>query len=115
MTTSCLQRRVESARDKSGCAGTAHSLIHTEWRALMKFVKALLVIAAFSTSMALADDAAALYKSKCAMCHGPNGEGKIGAKLQGTAVPEAQIVDMLTKGIAGKKAPHGKPLASVTP
>jgi mono/diheme cytochrome c family protein len=81
---------------------------------LMKYVKALLVIAAFSTSMAFADDAAALYKAKCAMCHGPNGEGKIGAKLQGTAVSEAQIVDMLTKGVAGKKAPHSKPLASVT-
>jgi mono/diheme cytochrome c family protein len=81
---------------------------------LMKLVKALLVIAAFST-LAFADDAAALYKSKCAMCHGPNGEGKIGAKLQGTVVPEAQIVDMLTKGVAGKKAPHSKPLASVTP
>src|SRR3954447_15937034 len=77
--------------------------------------KSTAVIGAFSTSMALADDAAALYKSKCAMCHGPNGEGKIGAKLQGTAVPEAQIVDMLTKGVAGKKAPHSKPLASVTP
>jgi mono/diheme cytochrome c family protein len=72
---------------------------------------ASLVLGSFAFA---AEDGAAIFKSKCAMCHGAEGQGKIGPKLQGTQVPEAQIVDMLTNGVAGKKAPHSKPLAGLT-
>ena len=37
-----------------------------------------------------ADDAAGLYKAKCAVCHGPNGEGKPAAKIPSLAGPETQ-------------------------
>jgi mono/diheme cytochrome c family protein len=61
-----------------------------------------------------AEDGAAIYKSKCAMCHGPDGAGKIGPAVKGTALTEAQITDLLTTGAAGKKAPHGKAVAGLS-
>jgi mono/diheme cytochrome c family protein len=48
------------------------------------------------------------------MCHGPEGQGKTGPALKGTSLTSDQIVDVLTKGADAKKAPHKKPLASVT-
>lgn len=75
----------------------------------------LTVIALLSMScVAFAEDGAAIYKSKCAMCHGPDGAGKVGPAVKGTALTEAQITDLLTKGAAGKKAPHGKAVAGLT-
>ena len=60
---------------------------------------------------ASAQDAAALYKSKCALCHGDQGQGKpkMGAKLAGTEKSEAEIAKLLSEG-GGKKAPHLKPM-----
>lgn len=75
----------------------------------------LAVVIALSTgTMMAADDGAAIYKSKCAACHGANGEGKMGPKLVGDSMSEDQIVDQLTKGMAGKKPPHAKPIAGLT-
>jgi mono/diheme cytochrome c family protein len=75
----------------------------------------LAVVIALSTgTMMAADDGAAIYKSKCAMCHGPNGEGKLGPKLVGTSMTEDQIVDQLTKGAAAHKPPHNKPISGLT-
>jgi mono/diheme cytochrome c family protein len=78
--------------------------------------RSLITLAAFTlaSSMVWAQDGAALYKSKCAMCHGPAGEGKTGPSLQKTALTQAQITDLLTKGAEGKKAPHGKAVAGLT-
>lgn len=56
---------------------------------------------------AWAKDGAAIYKSKCAGCHGTQGEGKSGPKLAGTSLSEADIVNVLTKG-GQPKAPHTK-------
>lgn len=56
---------------------------------------------------AWAKDGAAIYKSKCAGCHGAQGEGKSGPKLAGTSLSEADIVNVLTKG-GQPKAPHTK-------
>jgi mono/diheme cytochrome c family protein len=61
-----------------------------------------------------AQDGAALYKSKCAMCHGAMGEGKVGPSLQKTSMTQEQIVDLLTKGASGKKAPHSKAISGLT-
>ena len=60
------------------------------------------------------EDGAALYKAKCAMCHGPDGAGKVGPALKGTKLTDAQIADLLTKGAEGKKAPHAKAVAGVS-
>ncbi len=73
-----------------------------------------LTLAAFSGLGLAQDDGAAIFKSKCAACHGPNGEGKIGPALKGTSVSADDIVAMLTKGNDAKKAPHKKALAGLT-
>ena len=83
-------------------------------KVLQRVVFVALVIGLATGSMMAAEDGAAIYKSKCAMCHGANGEGKMGPKLVGDSMSEAQIVDQLTKGAAGKKAPHAKPIAGLT-
>jgi|WetSurMetagenome_2_1015567.scaffolds.fasta_scaffold662949_1 mono/diheme cytochrome c family protein len=76
----------------------------------------LTVIALLSMSCVAwaAEDGAAIYKSKCAACHGPDGAGKIGPAVKGTAMTDAQITDLLVKGAAGKKAPHGKAVSGLT-
>jgi mono/diheme cytochrome c family protein len=80
----------------------------------MKLSLVLVASLALGSIAFAAEDGAAIFKSKCAVCHGAEGQGKIGPKLQGTSVPEAQIADMLTKGVAGKKAPHSKALTGLT-
>ena len=80
----------------------------------MKRSAMLFAMLALCSSMVFAQEGATVFKSKCAICHGPNGEGKIGPKLQGTSVPESNIVSMLTQGNAAKKSPHNKPLAGLT-
>ena len=59
------------------------------------------------------DDGAAIYKSKCAGCHGAQGEGKSGPKLAGTSLSEDDILNVLMKG-GQPKAPHTKKFAGAT-
>jgi mono/diheme cytochrome c family protein len=83
---------------------------------LTKMLVVLLVIA-LSASLALpafAQDGGATYKAKCAMCHGPEGQGKVGPALKGTTLTADQITDLLTKGNDAKKAPHKKALSSLS-
>jgi cytochrome c6 len=52
---------------------------------------------------AVAQDAAATYKAKCAMCHGADGKGgKMGtrdfASAEVKAETDAQLVEIITKG-----------------
>jgi mono/diheme cytochrome c family protein len=70
----------------------------------MKRISMILVAAAMMMSTAFAQDGGALFKAKCAGCHGPDGAGKIGPKIAGKA--PADVSDVLTNG--GKKGPHGK-------
>lgn len=73
----------------------------------------LLLVIALSASLALpafSQDGGATFKGKCAACHGPEGQGKIGPKLAGTSLSADQIADLLTKGDDAKKAPHKKAL-----
>jgi mono/diheme cytochrome c family protein len=77
----------------------------------------LLIVLALSISVALpafAQDGAATYKAKCAACHGPMGEGKVGPALKGTALTSDQIVGVLTKGDEAKKAPHKKAISGLS-
>ncbi len=81
----------------------------------MKRITMLLVAIAMVSSLSwAAEDGAAIYKAKCAACHGAAGEGKIGPSLQKTALNEKQIADVLTNGAAGKKAPHAKGISGLT-
>jgi mono/diheme cytochrome c family protein len=67
-----------------------------------------------ATLPVFAQDGAATFKAKCAMCHGPGGEGKVGPALKGTSLTADQIVEVLTKGNAAKKAPHKKAIAGLS-
>jgi cytochrome c553 len=83
---------------------------------ITKFIVLLLVIS-LSIAIALpafAADGAALYKTKCASCHGPEGQGKIGPAVKGLSLSTAQIADFLTKGEAAKKAPHKKAMPGLS-
>jgi mono/diheme cytochrome c family protein len=64
-----------------------------------------------------AEDGAALYKKKCAGCHGANGEGKSAMKapaLKGSTLEVTQLVDHITKGEPSSKAPHNKGISGLT-
>jgi len=83
---------------------------HLLQMSLMTLV-ALGVIALFNPS-ASAQDAAATYKAKCAMCHGADGKGgKMGTK--DFASPEiqsqtdAQLIETITKGKPPKMPSYG--------
>jgi len=74
------------------------------------------VLAVASSASWAADDGAALYKTKCAGCHGAKGEGKPAIKaptLKGTSMELNQIAEHLTKGESGSKAPHNKGIAGL--
>jgi cytochrome c6 len=72
----------------------------------------------FTSALGLAaEDGAALFKKKCAGCHGAGGEGKPAMKapsLKATKMDAGQIEVHLTKGEAASKPPHKKPIAGLT-
>ena len=77
----------------------------------------LLLVLSLSASLALpafAQDGAATFKAKCASCHGPEGQGKVGPALKDTSLTADQIVDLLTKGNDAKKPPHKKAMTSLS-
>src|SRR4051794_2886497 len=80
----------------------------------------LMTIGAFLLTGAAAsgaDNGAALYKSKCAGCHGASGEVKPAMKapaLKGTALTDDQIAERLVKGVPTGKGPHKKGIAGLT-
>jgi mono/diheme cytochrome c family protein len=81
---------------------------------MKRLIWSLVVLAMMSAMAFAAEDGAAIYKTKCAGCHGADGAGKMGPALKGIALTPAQIEDVLLKGAPGKKAPHGKALAGMT-
>jgi len=73
----------------------------------------LLVVPAAASG---ADDGAALYKKKCAHCHGAGGEGKPSMKapaLKGTTLDAGAITEQITKGKTDSKAPHNKGISGL--
>jgi len=70
---------------------------------------------AVCSSSAVAQDAAATFKAKCAMCHGADGKGgKMGtrdfASPEVKAETDAQLTDIITKG-KGKMPAYGGKLS----
>lgn len=74
---------------------------------MKRFSIVLVAMAMMLSAAALAEDGATVYKAKCAGCHGPAGEGKMGPAIKG----KANAGDVAVKG--GLKGPHAKPLAGV--
>lgn len=81
---------------------------------MKRYTMFVALLALGSTLAWSAEDGAAIYKAKCAMCHGAAGEGKMGPSLKGEKLSAADITAMLTTGAAGKKAPHSKPVSGLT-
>jgi len=82
-----------------------------------KFVVNVAVMLLVASLASWAEDGAALYKKKCAGCHGANGEGKPAVKapaLKGTSLEANQLVEHITKGESGSKAPHNKGIAGIS-
>ncbi|MGA7399673.1 MAG: cytochrome c [Candidatus Sulfotelmatobacter sp.] len=85
----------------------------------MQFRNVLVLLLLLSLGLSLtlpafAQDGAVTYKAKCAGCHGPEGQGKVGPALRGTSLTAEQITDLLTKGNDAKKPPHKKALSGVS-
>ena len=83
------------------------------WKSVVSAVALLLIV---STASWAAEDGAALYKRKCAGCHGANGEGKPAIKapaLKGTKLDASQIAEHITKGEPQSKAPHNKGISGL--
>jgi mono/diheme cytochrome c family protein len=83
------------------------------WKLVVRVSVCVLAISALCWA---AEDGAALYKSKCAGCHGATGEGKAAIKapaLKGTKLDASQIVQHLTKGEPQSKAPHNKGMSGL--
>jgi mono/diheme cytochrome c family protein len=74
----------------------------------------IVTMSAALTVPAFAADGAATYKAKCAVCHGPEGQGKVGPALKGTSLSSDDIVALLTNGNDAKKAPHKKGISGVS-
>ena len=82
-----------------------------------KVVVSLAAMFLIPASVSSAGDGAALFKSKCAACHGVNGEGKAAIKapaLKGTSLDVSQITAHITKGESTSKPPHNKGISGVS-
>jgi len=67
-----------------------------------------------------AEDGGALFKAKCAVCHGANGEGKPALKApnltsdEAKKLSDADLTDMIANGGKEKKAAHAFSKKGVT-
>jgi mono/diheme cytochrome c family protein len=76
---------------------------------------AVLLLTASTLTWA-AEDGAALYKAKCAACHGANGEGKPSMKappLKGSSIEVDKLAEHILKGESTSKAPHNKGISGL--
>jgi cytochrome c6 len=87
--------------------------MHHKWL-IVSMVGTCLLLAVSSVASG-AEDGAALYKKKCAHCHGASGEGKSKTPaLKGTSLDATAITEQITKGKTDAKAPHNKGIAGVS-
>ena len=72
-------------------------------------------------SLSWAEDGAAIYKAKCAVCHGPDGAGKPAAKIPSLVsddakkVSDADLTDFVANGGPSKKPTHAYATKGLTP
>ena len=113
----------ESADEHGHCSIYAVD-IHKERKALMKTTKLVMLVMTIAVALFIlipnlswaADDGAALYKAKCAACHGPDGAGKPAAKIPsliGDEAKKASDAD-LAKDVT-EKPKHAGVAKSLTP
>jgi mono/diheme cytochrome c family protein len=72
-------------------------------------------------SLSWAEDGAAIYKAKCAACHGADATGKPAAKIPSLVsddvkkVSDADLTDFIANGGPSKKASHAFASKGLTP
>ena len=72
-------------------------------------------------NLSWAEDGAAIYKAKCAMCHGADGAGKPAAKIpslvsdEAKKLSDANLTDFIANGGPSKKATHAFSAKGLTP
>ena len=78
--------------------------------------RSLMILAACTlmSSLVWAEDGAALYRSRCAGCHGATGEAQGLTSLQKTSLTQQQTADLLTQGAAGMRSPHRRGMSRMT-
>jgi mono/diheme cytochrome c family protein len=95
----------------------------------MKMTKLVILIAMIAVALFLvlpnlswaADDVAALYKAKCAACHGADLAGKPAAKIPSLVsdnakkASDADLTDMIANGGKDKKTMHAFSTKGLTP
>jgi|SRR5579862_7973689 mono/diheme cytochrome c family protein len=94
----------------------------------MKMTKLVILIVMIAVALFLilpnlswADDAATIYKAKCAACHGADLTGKPAAKIPSLVSDDAKkasdtdLTDMISNGGKDKKAMHAFANKGVTP
>ena len=102
--------------------------IHTERKAIMKTRKIAVLVLTIAValfvlvpSLSWAEDGAAIYKAKCAACHGPDGAGKPAAKIPSLVsddvkkVSDADLTDFVANGGPSKKVTHAFATKGLTP
>jgi mono/diheme cytochrome c family protein len=99
-----------------------------EKNVIMKFSKLAILVGAIAVALFItfpnlswAQEGATLYKAKCAVCHGPNGEGKPTMKVPSLAgektqkMSDAELTDFIANGGPSKKASHAFEKKGLTP
>ena len=89
----------------------------------MKMVKLTLLVLTIAVALFIlvpnlswaAEDGAALYKAKCAMCHGPNGEGNPAAKIPSLVSDEAKKMSDADMEKAVTEKPKHAAVKNLTP
>ena len=94
----------------------------------MKFSKLAILVGTIAVALFImlpnlswAQDGTGLYKAKCAMCHGANGEGKPAAKIPSLAsentqkLSDAELTDFIANGGPSKKPTHAFEKKGITP
>lgn len=72
-------------------------------------------------SLSWAEDGAAIFKAKCAVCHGADGAGKPAAKIpslvsdEAKRLSDAELTDFVANGGPNKKATHAFAAKGLTP
>jgi cytochrome c553 len=72
-------------------------------------------------SLSWAEDGAAIFKAKCAVCHGADGAGKPAAKIpslvsdEAKKLSDAELTDFVANGGPSKKATHAFASKGLTP
>lgn len=82
----------------------------------MRAKLAIILVAMLVTATSAwgAEDGAALYKKRCAGCHGASGEGKSATKAPALKGTQKDVVEHLLKGESESKPPHNKAMSGMS-